>query len=134
MPVSEAAVYVARTKSRLHRLTVTARPGTGRFTVIPTPFNEPHERQSSWLSPFRILQRRTADWDGDIAAMASPGNKFLSKTKEAIARGGQERPVWVLTKKHLMKWNVNLEGGEEVFQAIHGTLRDLDSSAAYSSV
>ena len=37
----------------------------------------------------------------------------LSKTKEAIARGNQERPVWILTKKHLMKWNVNLDRGEE---------------------
>ena len=76
-------------------------------------FNEPHECQNSQLSPFKILQQRTADWDRDIVAMASPGSKFLSKMKEAIARGNQERPVWILTKKHLMKWNVNLEGGEE---------------------
>jgi nuclear pore complex protein Nup133 len=96
---------------------VTARPGTGKFVIVATPFSDPQESQSSsWLSPFRILQRRSDGWDvGDVVAVISPfDGKHSPKAKELIVHGGEERPVWVLTSKNLMKWNVNLEGGEQV--------------------
>ena len=109
-------VFVARTKTRLYRLTVTARPGTGKFIVIPSPFNDQDDQSISWLSPFRILQRKTAVWDsGDIITIIAPSSdQTFLKTKNAVPRGYEKRPLWVLTSKSLMKWDINLGGGEKV--------------------
>jgi nuclear pore complex protein Nup133 len=113
-------VFVARTQTRLYRLTVTARPGTGKFIVVPLPFSDQENPTTSWLSPFRMLQRKTSVWDsGDIITVISSfTNQAFPFTKNALARGSDDRPLWVLTSKNLMKWNLNLEGGEMVVSCL----------------
>lgn len=115
-------VFVARTKSRLYRLTITARPGTGKFIVVPSTFIDQDNVSTSWLTPFRILQRKTGVWDsGDIIAVVSPSfDQGLTRVRTAMARGYEERPVWVLTNRSLMKWQVNLGGGEKVLVSLMG--------------
>lgn len=109
-------MFVARTKTRLYRLTVTARPGTGKFIAVPSPFGDQENQNTSWLSPFRMLQRKAVVWDsGDIVTIIpSSRDQGFSKVKNAVARGYEERPLWVLTSKNLMKWSINLGGGEKV--------------------
>lgn len=116
-------MFVARTKTRLYRLTVTARPGTGKFIVVPSSFNDQEASSTSWLTSFRMLQRKAGVWDsGDIVHVISPSSdQYFSRTKPALARGYEERPLWVLTSRSLMKWTVNMEGGEKVLACSLGT-------------
>ncbi|KAF8580879.1 hypothetical protein K439DRAFT_263579 [Ramaria rubella] len=120
----DAMVYIVRTKTRLYRLTVTARPGTGKFVVVSTPFTDRDNQSTSWLSPFRILQRRNGTWgSGDITTVFSPTDCRVSAKTTVATRKSEERPIWVLTAQNLMKWNVNLGGGE---QCVHNSeIREL---------
>ncbi|KIJ44042.1 hypothetical protein M422DRAFT_30592 [Sphaerobolus stellatus SS14] len=106
----DSMVYVARTKTRLHRLTVTARPGTGKFVIVATPFSDRYSQNSTWLS-FRLF-RRQSTWDsGDIVTVATPSDK--PKSKHAGVLRSEQKPVWVLTNRNIMQWNVGMAGGEE---------------------
>jgi len=105
-------VYIARTKTRLHRLTVTPRPGTGKFVLVAVPFNDGTAQNTTWLSSFRIFQRKSNPWDsGDIVTLVpQPGNKDSPKAKSR----SEEKCVWVLTNRNLMQWYIGVGGGEEV--------------------
>ncbi|KAF8522246.1 Non-repetitive/WGA-negative nucleoporin C-terminal-domain-containing protein [Hysterangium stoloniferum] len=111
----DAMVFVARTKTRLHRLTVTARPGTGRFVVVSAPFIDAESRGSSWIDPFRILQKRSNPRDsGDIVTVVSSyDSQAIVKAKDGAVRSHEERSIWVLTNRNLMQWRVGIAGGEQ---------------------
>jgi nuclear pore complex protein Nup133 len=123
-------VFVASTKTQLYRLTITARPGTGKFIVVPSQFNDQENASTSCLAPFRILQRKTGVRDsGDIITVISPSfDRSFTNTRAAIAHGYEERPVWVLTNRNLMKWTVNLGGGEKVLFLLMGAHSVSDAS------
>lgn len=105
-------VYVARTKSRLYRLTVAARPGTGKFVVIVAPFTD-NSGRSTWLTSLRFFQRKNDPWEsGDIVTVTTPADAFTARN--SVLHRTEEKSIWVLTTQNLMQWNVGMSGGEQV--------------------
>lgn len=101
-----ATVFILKTTSKLYRLSLSSRSGTGKNIITATSFSDPGSQSSSWLNPFRILPRTSHTWDvGTIIAVKQVPHYQSMHTEEKL--------IWVLTDKYLMLWNVNLAGGEQ---------------------
>ncbi|GJJ12103.1 hypothetical protein Clacol_006344 [Clathrus columnatus] len=111
----ETTIFILKTTSKLYRLSLTSRPGTGKYIIVATPFSDPDNQPSFWLNPFKTLSKKGHAWDvgSIIAVRQNPCDQSIEKSRGNDGRRTGERLIWVLTDKELMLWNVNLAGGEQ---------------------